>query len=87
MKKYDLTLADYNVIFEQQGGICAICGQPELATAGFGVPKSLAVDHNHETGQVRGLLCSACNIGLGCMKDDPNILAKAIAYLTQETDR
>ena len=59
---------------DAQGGLCAICGrkQPE---------KWLAVDHDHETGVIRGLLCSRCNSGLGQFKDNPDRLRLAADYL------
>lgn len=57
-----------------QGGVCAICEQPEPK-------KRLAVDHDHTTGAVRALLCSKCNVALGLMSDDPARLRVAAHYL------
>ncbi len=57
-KTYSLTLEQYDKMFEIQGGVCAICNQPETW-------RRLSVDHNHQTGKVRGLLCSKCNTDLG----------------------
>lgn len=62
-------------MFVEQKGVCAICGGPG------GPHKSLAVDHHHGTGSVRGLLCGNCNNGLGRFRDNPEFLAKAITYL------
>jgi len=62
---------------QAQGGVCAICGKPE-ATART---KRLCVDHCHETGKVRGLLCSHCNRAIGLLGDSCAILASAITYL------
>ena len=59
----------------EQGGACGICGEAPTIRA-------LHVDHDHETGQVRGLLCQPCNHGLGNFKDDLNRLAGAMRYLT-----
>ena len=72
--KYGLTMEAYTAMLDEQGGACAICG-----SAPDGRP--LHVDHDHATGAVRGLLCGLCNAGLGNYRDDPALLAKAIAYL------
>ena len=74
-KKYGITLDDYNAMLEAQGGVCAICGN--TCTTG----KSLAVDHCHATGRVRGLLCGVCNRVLGYMKDDVALFRRAAEYL------
>lgn len=73
---YGITSEDYDSMYIEQGGRCAICGlhQSELK-------KKLHVDHCHETSKVRGLLCDGCNIALGRMKDNPDILRNAIKYL------
>ena len=74
--KFNITLAEYNELFEQQNGVCAICGNlPDK--------RMLAVDHCHKTGKIRGLLCFQCNTGLGQFKDSPLNLASAIKYLEQ----
>src|SRR5271166_3229682 len=71
LRKYDLTHDEYIDLVAQQKGLCAICGNG-LATD---------IDHDHETGSVRGLLCNNCNRGLGCFRDDPILLQSAIEYL------
>ena len=71
---YGMEAEDYEEMFRRQGGVCAICGEPPTG-------KDLAVDHCHTSGDVRGLLCTRCNIGLGYFKDDEERLKKAIAYL------
>lgn len=68
---YGLTEESYERMKEQQGGRCAICGDE----------CSLQVDHNHETGMVRGLLCLLCNSALGHLKDNADIASRAEAYL------
>lgn len=73
--KYGLTLADYNAMLAAQDMACAICGQRS--------DKPLHVDHDHETGEVRGLLCNSCNTGLGFFKDRIRLLAAAIVYLEE----
>lgn len=79
-RKYGITLEQYDAMFEIQGGVCAICGKPETAELN-GVPKRLAVDHDHTTGLARGLLCGHCNVGLGALGDDPCVLVAATNYL------
>jgi hypothetical protein len=81
--RFGITLEDYLAMFQRQGGVCAVCGNHETCRDSRNPTqiRALAVDHNHETGVVRGLLCHACNLGIGSLKDDPTLLAKAIAYL------
>lgn len=74
--KYGITKEDYLKLLENQGGVCAICG-----TSNTGKRKALSVDHDHQTGKIRGLLCSRCNSGLGNLRDDIEIIEKAIKYL------
>lgn len=76
-KKYGMTLDAYDALLEAQGGVCAICGE-----AGADA-KMLAVDHDHNTGKVRGLLCDKCNQGIGLFRDDPELMAKAIQYIKE----
>lgn len=79
-QNYGITETEYLRLLEAQGGLCAICGKPETKTY-KGTLGLLAVDHNHQTGEVRGLLCSACNVGLGSFRDDRELLEKALNYL------
>jgi hypothetical protein len=79
---YGLSAAQYDRMFLEQNGRCYICGQEETRTHG-GKPSRLAVDHNHETGQVRRLLCCGCNTLLGGARENPMTLEKAAAYLRQ----
>ena len=81
---YGITLDEYNLMLDLQGGVCAICKQPERRKhPRTSDPMLLAVDHCHSTGKVRSLLCSTCNIMLGHAQDDIKILAQAIQYLTE----
>lgn len=75
---YNITIEDYNIMFKEQEGKCSICKRHQSE-----FKKSLCVDHNHETGEIRGLLCSKCNLVLGNAEDNINILNNAIQYLTQ----
>lgn len=73
-RDFGLTLDEYNMIWQRQGMVCAICGQ-------FAEGKGKHVDHDHLTGKIRGILCSRCNQALGLMRDNPGIARKAMEYL------
>jgi len=75
-KLFGLSPSEYEQMVIAQSGVCKICGQPPS-----GRRTALCVDHDHNTGQIRGLLCSLCNVGLGHFKDSPELLQKAIDYL------
>lgn len=70
---YGITESDYETILSKQGGVCAICGGTQT--------KRFNVDHCHDSGKVRGLLCWNCNIAIGYMKDDSTRLINAANYL------
>ncbi len=74
-RMYGITLKEYNQMFVDQNGLCMICGETEKNDRG------LAVDHCHETGKVRGLLCQGCNSGIAFLKENISILENAIKYL------
>jgi hypothetical protein len=74
LQRYGIGADDVAALIESQGGVCAICGRPD--------PQH--VDHCHETGLIRGILCFNCNGGLGQFRDDPSLLAAAIDYLHRE---
>ena len=75
-RDFGITLEDYDNMFQNQDGCCAICGEHQDS---FKI--RLAVDHCHNTGKVRGLLCLSCNAGIGNLKDSPTLLKKALNYL------
>ena len=77
-KLYGITLDLFELFLEKQGRACAICGRPSRQLS-----RRMSVDHDHSTGEVRGLLCDKCNHLLGQANDDPQILIKAAAYLKQ----
>lgn len=78
-KTYGLQPGDYNRLLTAQGGVCATCG-PRTGRNGSG-GRRLAVDHNHATGEVRGLLCSTCNRSIGDQHDDPDTFQRIADYL------
>ncbi len=75
--KYNITEEAYRVLDESQNFRCRTCGLHKTETR-YGV---LDVDHDHKTGQIRGLLCSACNKALGLIKENPTTLLRMIQYL------
>jgi len=77
LRKYGITAQGYAELLFLQGGVCKICKGPGKA---YG---RLVVDHDHETGVVRGLLCNTCNAGLGQFKDSVELLEAALAYLKE----
>lgn len=77
---YGMTLAEYDALLIRQKGLCAICKQPSKDMM-KGKVKALAVDHDHKTGKIRGLLCKNCNVGLGSFADSVKNLKEAITYL------
>lgn len=79
LRMYGLTPRKYAVMLELQGGVCAIC------RCACKTGRNLAVDHDHDTGVVRGLLCNDCNNGLGRFADDTERLEAAINYLKSTT--
>lgn len=68
-------------LMEKQRGVCAICRKPETAVGRGGVGQRLAVDHDHETGEVRGLMCRVCNQTLGAMGDNIQGVMRFVEYL------
>lgn len=74
---YGITLEDYEQMLFLQNGLCAIC----KTNTPNGKDSVFHVDHNHNTGKVRGLLCHSCNVGIGSLKEDINTLKSAIKYL------
>jgi Recombination endonuclease VII len=73
LRRYGISAAEYDALLEKQGGACAICRKRSK--------RRLCVDHCHLTGTVRGLLCAACNLALGTLKEDQASLVAALAYL------
>jgi hypothetical protein len=78
LKQYGITIEQYDEMYQKQEGKCLICSGTN--TRGY----TLAVDHNHTTKVVRGLLCSSCNSAIGLMKDSTYLLKRMIFYLESE---
>ncbi len=78
VRRYGLSLDEYDAMLTCQQGRCAIChAQPSDI--------HLAVDHDHSSGRVRGLLCSDCNLGIGLFRDQASLLVAAAEYLTRQS--
>jgi hypothetical protein len=70
-----MSVETYEALLDVQRGVCALCMRPP-------VKNRLAVDHDHETGRIRGLLCAPCNKALGILGDSTAALLRAVEYLT-----
>ena len=79
---YGISPEEYAKRLAAQNGLCAICRQPESSTHWKGKRMMLHIDHDHATGEVRGLLCHSCNTGIGLLQESPALLLAAHAYLT-----
>lgn len=75
LRKYGLTLDDYDVMLRKQNGVCAICLSPPKKNKAFNV------DHCHTTGKIRGLLCFRCNFGLSFFREDSETFKRALKHL------
>ena len=76
LKNTGCTQEYYDILYARQKGCCAICGA-HVST----LKKNLSADHCHTTGEIRGLLCIKCNMGIGYFNDDVVLLESAITYL------
>lgn len=74
-ERYGVTAEDVAAMISEQGGKCAICGERDAEH----------VDHDHATGEVRGILCFTCNVGLGNFQDRTDLMEKAVRYLREES--
>jgi hypothetical protein len=85
--KFGIDIWQYRSMLEAQGGVCAVCLKPETMSArsrwvkNTTKTRALAVDHDHKTGAVRGLLCHRCNTTLGHMEDDPELITALLHYI------
>lgn len=83
VKEHGITLSEYRMMHEAQRGMCAICGKTKDDDAR---KFSLAVDHCHKTGKIRGLLCLHCNVGIGKFGDDHALMERAVNYLKRNLE-
>ncbi len=75
-RNYQITVHDYDIMVAEQDNKCALCGGLPGGSAG-----RFHVDHDHNTGKIRALLCHTCNVGLGSFQDSPELLEQAAEYL------
>lgn len=78
-RAYNLTTKQVDQMIADRNGLCDICGLPEK------IEKRLSVDHSHKTGQVRGMLCTNCNVGIARFNDSPELMRVAALYMEQTT--
>lgn len=78
-RNYGMSLEEYEDLLASQGGVCAICSNPPKRDDARN--QYLHVDHCHQSGKIRGLLCTACNVGIGNLQDCPALLRKGAEYL------
>lgn len=83
---YGMTPEDYDDLLEEQNGCCAICGTDDPGGKWRAEITYFTVDHCHDTGKVRGLLCVKCNRGLGLFNDNPERLESSAAYLRRHAE-
>ncbi len=83
LRTYGITLAKYRELWEQQGGVCAICGGEGFIMNPNKHKLKLVVDHCHDEGHVRGLLCHNCNRALGLLQDNTTNMQRAVEYLKE----
>ncbi|HHK7736737.1 TPA: endonuclease VII domain-containing protein [Escherichia coli] len=83
--RYGITADEYNALLQQQGGRCAVCGEyPTPGNTRAHWDGKLCIDHDHETGRVRGLLCNDCNLAVGYGKS-PDVLRRSADYLQRHS--
>lgn len=83
---YGMTPEEYEQLYQEQCGVCAVCKQPETFIM-RGKVMALSVDHCHKSNRVRALLCRSCNLALGFMEDDPERIKSLLAYAKKWYDK
>jgi len=81
LKKYGIDEKIYLEMLSKQNEVCAICLRKDKSIYKNGTTRKLSVDHDHNTGKVRGLLCQRCNVAIGYFEDNPYICERAFKYL------
>lgn len=82
-REYGISLKEWYDLFKKQNGVCGICKEPETSSGSWKTTSSLSVDHDHDTGKIRGLLCSCCNHAIGLLKDNKEYILNAYMWLKE----
>lgn len=77
---YGITIEEYEELVKKQNGVCAACFSPEIHKANHTDVITLAVDHDHDSGKTRGLLCMKCNRALGLLDDSADVIEALLEY-------
>lgn len=85
--KYGLTIGKHAQMFSDQGGLCAICRDPARSSKTSEHGSGLVIDHDHETGEVRGLLCARCNAAIGLLDDNAGWMHGAATYVSTRASK
>jgi hypothetical protein len=83
LRRYGITLEQYNALLAAQGGLCACCHSKDIGRKGSRAGLTLFVDHAHASGLIRGLVCHKCNVGIGSLGDTAAGVQRALLYLTK----
>ena len=83
IRKFGLTVSEYETMLRTQNDCCAICKKAESKRRRDGSLQKLSIDHDHSTGQVRQLLCNYCNLLISYAREDISVLSQAIAYVSR----
>lgn len=78
-RNYGMSPSDEERLWEEQGGLCAVCDQPMVR--GARGRSAMCIDHDHESGRVRAMLCNECNTALGMLAEDPDRIFNLLAYV------
>lgn len=84
-RNYGISASAYDRMFTEQNGLCFICRRPEKRRGRAGEMSPLEVDHNHETGQIRKLLCHACNVAIGFLEESPDRMRRLAEYIEEHS--
>jgi len=87
IRRFGLTEEQFIEKWDSQNRVCAICENPDSLNYSTHPEFNISIDHNHDTGKFRGLLCINCNLGIGHFRDNPKLLGKAIQYLAKTENK